>query len=136
MDVFNGVIILINGVWAGIHADPVKFTELFRYNRRHGNFNIYTSIIWDTLTNIIRIYTDSGRIMRPLFINKSGSELEISGKDIEFIRTHIDIGHDYLICPRLVLAFLTDPEEIKRLKTEGLFERGGMIEYSYCDETI
>lgn len=73
--------VFVNGDWLGIHSAPSKLVSDFRHARRLAQFNIYTSIIWDVIGNDIFIYTDYGRVTRPMYIVDSSSSLTIT-KDI------------------------------------------------------
>ena len=59
--------VFVNGVWVGITTDPVKLTEDFKFMRRIAAIPIYTSYAWDKQTNVIEIFTDAGRLCRPIF---------------------------------------------------------------------
>jgi DNA-directed RNA polymerase II subunit RPB2 len=71
--------IIINGRWIGSidssDSDsgdksgygPIELTEFIKLNKRNGIFPIYTSISFNKETNEISIYTDSGRLMRPIY---------------------------------------------------------------------
>jgi DNA-directed RNA polymerase II subunit RPB2 len=63
---FNGKV-FINGCWIGIHRNPDKFVSDFKKAKGCGIFNIYNSINWNLIENTIFIYTDSGRVTRPLY---------------------------------------------------------------------
>lgn len=68
--------IFVNGAWVGIVDDPEATKELLVFNRRNGLIPIYTSIHWHIETNIIYIYTDSGRLCRPIFyIDQDGPSI-------------------------------------------------------------
>ena len=68
--------IFVNGAWVGIVNDPETTKELLIFNRRNGLIPIYTSIHWHIETNIIYIYTDSGRLCRPIFyIDQEGPSI-------------------------------------------------------------
>jgi DNA-directed RNA polymerase II subunit RPB2 len=60
--------IFINGDWYGIHPNLSEITTNLKNKKRLGVINIYTSIVWGIKNNDLQIYTDSGRIIRPLFI--------------------------------------------------------------------
>ena len=59
--------IFVNGNWIGVLEDPVNAVIKMRVYRRNGLIPIYTSILFNYKTNIIYIYTDSGRLTRPIF---------------------------------------------------------------------
>ena len=59
--------IFINGRWIGIIESPIEIIEKLKQYRRLALIPIYTSIFWNKETNVIYIYTDSGRLLRPIF---------------------------------------------------------------------
>ena len=59
--------IFVNGLWAGVIDDPIETVEKIRLFRRNGLIPTYTSINFDIKENTIFIYTDAGRICRPVF---------------------------------------------------------------------
>ena len=67
----NCIKIFVNGNWVGIVTNPIEVLDILKKYRRLGLIPIYTSISWSIVDEIIYIYTDSGRLCRPVFyINK------------------------------------------------------------------
>jgi DNA-directed RNA polymerase II subunit RPB2 len=60
--------IFVNGNWVGIHRDPKFLVDNFRSLRRMVDIDAEVSIVRDIAAKEIRIYTDAGRICRPLFV--------------------------------------------------------------------
>ena len=60
--------IFVNGNWVGIHRDPKQLVETFRSLRRMVDIDAEVSIVRDIAAKEVRIFTDPGRICRPLFI--------------------------------------------------------------------
>ena len=60
--------IFVNGNWVGIHRDPKQLVHTFRSLRRMIDIDAEVSIVRDIPQSEVRIYTDAGRICRPLFI--------------------------------------------------------------------
>ena len=59
--------VFVNGYWAGAISDPVESVEKMRLFRRNGLLPIYTSTTFDVRQNTVFIYTDAGRVCRPIF---------------------------------------------------------------------
>jgi DNA-directed RNA polymerase II subunit RPB2 len=59
--------VIINGLWTGVLEDPISSVEKFKLFRRNGLLPIYYSISFDIKQNTIFIYTDAGRLTRPIF---------------------------------------------------------------------
>lgn len=60
--------IFMNGAWMGIHYDAPELAKTLRDLRRKGDIDDEVSIVMDHQFKELRIYTDAGRICRPLFI--------------------------------------------------------------------
>ena len=65
--------VFVNGAWVGIITKPVEVLELLKNYRRLGLLPIYTSISWSIKDDSIYIYSDSGRLTRPVFYLKNGT---------------------------------------------------------------
>ena len=59
--------VIINGCWIGMVENAIKCTDKLKLYRRNGLIPIYTSISLNINNNTIFLYTDSGRVCRPLF---------------------------------------------------------------------
>lgn len=92
---FNGKV-FINGNFIGIHYEPDIFIEKYKKDRSQAIINIFNSIHWNILENIINIYTDSGRLTRPLYIVKD-NKLVISDYKKEDIK-----DFESMLYPKLI----------------------------------
>ena len=59
--------VLVNGNWVGVIGNPSENEKKLKNYRRSALISIYTSIHWNIKENTIYIYTDSGRLCRPIF---------------------------------------------------------------------
>jgi DNA-directed RNA polymerase II subunit RPB2 len=59
--------IVINGNWVGVVDNPLPIVEILKLYRRNGIVPLFTSICFDYKYNEINIYTDAGRLSRPVF---------------------------------------------------------------------
>ena len=60
--------VLVNGVWVGLHRNGQELVSTLRALRRRGDMSLELSVILDIRDMEVRLYTDPGRCMRPLFI--------------------------------------------------------------------
>lgn len=61
--------IFVNGCWVGIHREPEHLMSTLRRLRRQMDIIVSeVSMVRDIREREIRIYTDAGRICRPLLI--------------------------------------------------------------------
>ena len=64
--------VFVNNTWFGITNDPINIIRILKAYRRNAFINILTSISWQISYNEIRIFTETGRAVRPLIIVKDG----------------------------------------------------------------
>lgn len=64
--------IFVNGSWIGIYDNPKELTSILKKKRRKNIIQEEVSIINDYENKEIKIYTDSGRVQRPLLIVEDG----------------------------------------------------------------
>jgi len=76
--------ILLNGLWAGsISSNPIDVVKKIKLFRRNALIPIYISVTFDTKQRTIFIYTDGGRICRPIFYrDDETSKMSFDNKDI------------------------------------------------------
>lgn len=68
IDIFNSVKVFVNGDWYGQTFEPNDLVIELRKLRRNGTINPFISIAWYIQYNEIQIWTDGGRLCRPLYI--------------------------------------------------------------------
>ena len=59
--------VIVNGHWAGAVYEPVETVQKIKLFRRNALIPVYTSVTFDIKNNTIFIYTDAGRLCRPIF---------------------------------------------------------------------
>jgi len=59
--------VIINGYWAGVVDSPIECVRKFKLYRRNALLPIYASVTFEIAANTIYIYTDAGRVCRPIF---------------------------------------------------------------------
>lgn len=64
----NTTKIFVNGNWVGIHRDADYMLNELKRVRRNYTMPREISIVRDITTKEIKIFTDPGRVQRPLFI--------------------------------------------------------------------
>jgi len=83
LSIKNNAKVFVNGSWIGIHHNPEELVTNLRNLRRQLNIPKEVSIVRDIPNREIKIYTDSGRVMRPLFIVEKNKLL--------FKRSHLNL---------------------------------------------
>lgn len=59
--------VFVNGYWAGVVEDPYHCVNYVKLFRRNGLLPSTMSILFDIQQNTIQIYSDEGRLTRPIF---------------------------------------------------------------------
>ena len=67
-DIFDSVKVFVNGDWYGQSFEPKQLIDNLKSLRRNGIINPFISIAWYIHYNEIQIWTDGGRLCRPLYI--------------------------------------------------------------------
>ena len=65
--------VLVNGKWAGVIADPRQTAQTIKSLRRVAVIPTFTSVYWSIEQNTLFIYTDAGRICRPIFYTSASA---------------------------------------------------------------
>jgi DNA-directed RNA polymerase II subunit RPB2 len=66
--------IIVNGNWIGVVDTPIEIVNILKLYRRNGVIPVFTSISFDYEHGEIYIYTDSGRLTRPIYYIENGVE--------------------------------------------------------------
>jgi DNA-directed RNA polymerase II subunit RPB2 len=90
--------VFVNGYWAGVIEKPIEIVEKMKLYRRNGLLPIYLSVSFNIRNNTITVYSDAGRLCRPLFYRDEGAysfeaaEFARRLKDGEFTWTELISG--------------------------------------------
>ena len=126
--------IFINGSWVGITNNPEVIMKLLVRQRREACISKEISIVNNFMNKEIRIYTDSGRSLRPLFVVES-SRLKITKQDIRDL-TDQKMKFDDLV-DKGVIEFLDVEEEessmIAMKITDLVNNRHYCTTYTHCE---
>jgi DNA-directed RNA polymerase II subunit RPB2 len=63
----NATKVFVNGTWVGIHQDPKQLVSLVQSLRRKDVISFEVSLVRDIRDREFKIFSDAGRVMRPLF---------------------------------------------------------------------
>lgn len=132
--------IFVNGNWVGIHRDPKYLVDTFRSLRRTVDIDSEVSIVRDIADKEVRIYTDAGRICRPLFIVNSEQQLAIKKHHILQLQG-IDPNTKHLTWSELMIMGLveyidTEEEETTMIAMEPKdldLEEAYSNTYTHCE---
>ena len=66
--------VIVNGVWIGGVDNPLELVKLLKLFRRNGIISVYTSVSFDYENNEVCIYSDGGRLSRPVYYIENGED--------------------------------------------------------------
>ena len=76
--------VFVNGVWMGVHRDPANLVKTIKKLRRKDDISPEVSVVRDIRERELRLYTDAGRVCRPLFIVEN-QQLALQKKHIKWL---------------------------------------------------
>lgn len=76
----NDTNIFLNGTWIGVSNKPLNFLKLFHEFRRSKIIPFSVTISYCPIENIIQIYSDDGRMMRPLWNLTHFTKMELENR--------------------------------------------------------
>ena len=79
--------ILINGNWVGVIDKPLELVKMLKLYRRNGIIPTFVSISFNYQINEINIYTDAGRLTRPIYYIEDGN-LSFNRQDVSDLFTN------------------------------------------------
>lgn len=92
----NSTRVFVNGVWVGVHREPAHLIDTMRALRRKGDISPEVSIIRDIREKEFRIFTDAGRVYRPLFLvdndpnSSTKGELKLRKEHVYELMNHLE----------------------------------------------
>ncbi|KAB8240208.1 beta and beta-prime subunits of DNA dependent RNA-polymerase [Aspergillus flavus] len=125
----NATKVFVNGVWVGIHRDPAHLVNTMQSLRRRNMISHEVSLIRDIREREFKIFTDAGRVCRPLFVIDNDPKSENCG-GLVLNKEHIrKLEQDKELPPDL------DPEDRREryFGWDGLV-RSGVVEYVDAEE--
>ena len=66
--------VFVNGRYIGLHQNPLDLYKILKLFKLNSIINVYTSISFNATTNEFHVFTDNGRLLRPLLVLKSGKD--------------------------------------------------------------
>lgn len=122
--------VFVNGAWVGIHYQASGLCQTLRTLRRKGDISFEVSIVMDRRKNELRVYTDAGRICRPLYpVARPGDE-EHSDLD----KPQLRIRKNHVV--RIGDSYYEQEADERKIVPFGFsaMVKNGLIEYLDTDE--
>lgn len=147
--------IMINSYWAGSIMDPFDCIQKIRLYRRNALLPIFMSVTFDIKFNTIYIFTDAGRLCRPIFYkDETTKKMSYDNKEIRdiledphakfswenlvtgFNPKSKTIKFDYRESNRLYeLSELYDTKENNPAKLDRFITKKAVLDYIDCSES-
>ena len=122
-DMSKATKVFVNGVWQGVHRDPAQLVSTIKSLRRRGDISYEVSIVRDVRERELRLFTDAGRVCRPLFV--------VEDQRLALRKEHIDaLNRDPA---GQALDDDDEDEAARKLKWNDLVEQG-IVEYLDAEE--
>jgi DNA-directed RNA polymerase II subunit RPB2 len=68
--------VMLNNNWVGLHQNPRELYKTLLSYRRKGILNAFISISWKIIENMIVLFSDAGRCVRPLIVHEHMSKIQ------------------------------------------------------------
>ncbi|KAK3401450.1 DNA-dependent RNA polymerase II RPB140 [Sordaria brevicollis] len=87
----NATKVFVNGTWVGVHQDPKHLVTLVQTLRRKNIISFEVSLVRDIRDREFKIFSDAGRVMRPLFVveQEDNSESGVEKGQLILTKEHI-----------------------------------------------
>jgi DNA-directed RNA polymerase II subunit RPB2 len=108
--------IFVNGKWIGVIDTPIQLVNLLKLYRRNGVIPVYTSISFNYKNNEIHIYTDAGRLTRPIYYIEDG-KISYDRKNVVELLEKGDITWEQIIS-----GFMKKSDENFKTKNNKIYD--------------
>lgn len=124
--------VFVNGTWVGVHRSAGALTDTLRNIRRKGTLSFEVTIIRDVREREIRIFTDAGRVCRPLFVIDTDPRSENNGS-LVLKQEHVEkLQRDQEILG--MLEGVSEEEREKQIFGWSGLVNAGVVEYLDAEE--
>ena len=112
----NSSKVFVNGLWIGVVDTPFNIINLLKLYRRNGILPVYTSLSFSIEYNEIYIYTDSGRLSRPIYFIE---DRKISYDRKEFIQI---INSETITWEQIISGFMDKMDDNYNTKQNKIYD--------------
>uniref|UniRef100_M4BF07 DNA-directed RNA polymerase subunit beta n=1 Tax=Hyaloperonospora arabidopsidis (strain Emoy2) TaxID=559515 RepID=M4BF07_HYAAE len=126
--------IFVNGNWVGVHREPNELIRTLRSLRRCVDIDAEVSVIRDLMNKELRIYTDAGRVCRPLFIVED-NQLLLQKEQVVKLQNHKITNYCWhnLLTDGVVELIDTEEEEVCMIAMEPKDVGTGSQIHTHCE---
>jgi DNA-directed RNA polymerase II subunit RPB2 len=126
--------VFVDGNWVGIHREPDLLVGILKNMRRRCDIEEEVSIVRDIRMRELRVYTDYGRLCRPLFTVEN-KKLLMKRSHIEKLRSDEDYNWDCLLAEGVIEYIDCEEEEtcMIAMKPSDCDDGGYSSTYTHCE---
>lgn len=125
----NATKVFVNGVWVGIHRDPAHLVTTVQSLRRQHLISHEVSLVRDIRDREFKIFTDAGRVCRPLFVIDTDTKSPNCG-NLVLTKEHVNKLEDD---KELGAEMEPEEREANLMGWQGLVNKG-VVEYVDAEE--
>jgi DNA-directed RNA polymerase II subunit RPB2 len=114
----NSTKVFVNGNWIGIIDEPFDFIYLLKIYRRNGVFPVYSSISFNIEHNEIYVYSDAGRLTRPIYYIEKN---KVSYERSEFVQ-ELNKGSNAITWEKIISGFMKKSDDNYNTKYNKIYE--------------
>lgn len=130
----NATKVFLNGTWVGCHRNGRDLTDSLRELRRREVIGFEVTIIRDVREREIRVFTDAGRVMRPLFVVNSDRKSPDFG-NLALKQEHIlKLQKDQEVLAAMQGQAISEQDKMEQTFGWHGLVRSGVIEYLDAEE--
>jgi DNA-directed RNA polymerase II subunit RPB2 len=108
--------IFVNGSWIGVIDTPIELVNLLKLYRRNGIIPVYTSISFNYQKNEVGIYTDAGRLSRPIYYIEN-NKLSYDRREI-----HQLLENGKITWEQIISGFMPKTDENFKTKNNKIYD--------------
>jgi len=125
--------VLVNGAWVGITSDAKELVAGIKIERRLGGLPWDMSIVWSVEDREVRLYTDPGRLVRPLLIVEDG-RLQLRKEHVQRMMAR-QLRFDTLVTEGVVEYLDTLEEEcsLVAMMVRDVEDNHATHQYTHCE---
>jgi DNA-directed RNA polymerase II subunit RPB2 len=125
---YSSTKIMINGSWVGVLTNPQETMRIIKKYKRTGLLPVYTSVSWNIKKREILVYTDSGRLSRPVFY--------IEGNKPSFMKKEIieKINKKNFNWDELIVGFAKKKDSNFKINSCNIYEIDELYETNNFDD--
>ena len=112
--------IFVNGNWIGVIDMPIEMVNLLKLYRRNGIIPVYTSISFNYQKNDVYIYTDAGRLTRPIYY--------IDNNKVSYDRKQVKdlLENGKITWEQIISGFMKKTDENFKTKNNKIYDMNGL----------